>query len=635
MSSNHKETLKKSSGRFISFIKHAFSLVQSSHLALYSSKYSRRDYIQHQLLTILLFKEYRKEDYRTVMWDLVEMDRVRETLGLTTIPHFTTLQKLLNRIKPVYLDILFKSTLKLFYFPDDTISITALDSAGFTSGYYSHYYSERIGKIRKHFMKTSISVDIDQQVITGFIISKSRIHDSKHAYPLLKKCHKNLKSECYVMDRGYDSEKMHRFIRESLKAISIIPTRSWRGTEHIWGKYRREMTDNFDAVRYRKRFLVETKFSVLKRRFGADLKSRIYQIQKKEIACKIVLANLDRFIQLFCFEVFYRAHFLIHSGIQYVVNRMAGSGTFFLDKAVLVTGASGFIGRHLLDQLAGQSAHITTISRNQGEFPTDIEQYALDIGDEQALRDCITTCRPEYIIHLAAFKERSPAVESLYTALETNLIGTLNIFSAAKDTKSVKSIITLGTAEEYGNNLLPFHETARESPASPYSFSKLCVTHLGELFWRLYDLPVVVIRPTLAYGPGQGTDMFLPALITALRDNEPFSMTPGDQTRDFIYVGDLVEALLLAAQTPRSRGQVINIGSGKPVKLSELAGMVGQMMGKSGLVRLGGKPYRKTEVMDYYVDLKKAEDLLYWHARTSLHDGIEKTIAYYCGVQEE
>ena len=329
MFSNHKETIKKSSGRFISFIKHAFSLVRSSHLSVYSSKYSRRDYTQHQLLTLLLFKEYRKADYRMVIWDLVEMDRIREALELTSIPHFTTLQKFLSRIKPIYLEILFKCTLKIFYFPDDTISITAIDSSGFTSGYCSHYYSERIGKIRKHFLKTTISVDTDHQVITGFIISKSRIHDSRHAFPLLKKCHKILKSECYVMDRGYDSEKMHRFIRESLKAISIIPTRSWKGTEHVWGKYRKEMTDNFDAIRYRKRFLVETKFSILKRRFGADLRSRIFQIQKKEITCKIILANLDRFIQFFRIEVFYRAKNFNQAVVENFKSRSSWSGSVF------------------------------------------------------------------------------------------------------------------------------------------------------------------------------------------------------------------------------------------------------------------------------------------------------------------
>ncbi len=235
------------------------------------------------------------------------MDRIREELGLTSIPHFTTLQKFLCRIKPIYLDILFKCTLKIFYSHDDIIPITAIDSSGFTSGYCSHYYSERTGKIRKHFLKTSIVVDIDQQVITGFKISKSRVHDSEHAFSLLKECHKHHKSDCYLMDKGYDSEKMHRFIRESLNADSIIPARSHQYSKNVWGKYRKEMTDHFDFLRYRKRFLVETKFSVLKRRFGADLKSRIFQIPKKEISCKVILANLDRFIQFVWFEVFYRA----------------------------------------------------------------------------------------------------------------------------------------------------------------------------------------------------------------------------------------------------------------------------------------------------------------------------------------
>jgi hypothetical protein len=310
VSSNSKETIKRSHGRFINFIKHAYSLVQSSHLPLYSCKYSRRDYTQHQLLTLLLFKDFRKEEYRTVISNLEEMDRIRESLGLTSIPHFTTLQKFFCRIRPIYFYLLFKGTLKRFYTEEGSIPITAIDSSGFTSGYASHYYSVRTGKMRKHFLKTSISVDTDQQLITGFMISKNRVHDSQHALVLLKKCHRLRKSECYVMDRGYDSEKMHRLIRDTLNADSVIPVRVWSNTENIWGKYRKEMTDNFDDVRYRRRVLVETKFSVLKRRFGSDLKSRKYQSQRKEITCKIILANIDRVILFFCIEGFYRA--IIH-----------------------------------------------------------------------------------------------------------------------------------------------------------------------------------------------------------------------------------------------------------------------------------------------------------------------------------
>jgi hypothetical protein len=236
VSSNREETIKKSVSRNIRFIQTAISIVKSPHLNPYSSKFSKKIYTQHQLLILILFKDFRNKYYREFIEDIGDMKGVQEILDLPAVPHFTTLQIFLSRVKSLYLRLIFRKTVNLFYSNDDIIPITSIDSSGFTSGYCGYYYSERTGKIRKHFLKTSISIDTEQLVITGFVASNSRVHDTRHAVKLLPQCHKTRKPDCYVMDNGYDSEAIHRLIREDLHANSVIPVRS-RNNELIGGTY--------------------------------------------------------------------------------------------------------------------------------------------------------------------------------------------------------------------------------------------------------------------------------------------------------------------------------------------------------------------------------------------------------------
>jgi len=292
-----------SSNKYINFIDLSLKTVQSSRLNLYSCKYSKRVYTQHQLLVLVLLKEYISTDYRDFVELIDLMNDVKEKLDLDKIPHYTTLQKFVSRIPSSLFNIILSRTLKLFYLHGENASITAIDATGFTSSYASHYYSRRTGKLLRSFLKTSIAVDTDKKVILGWKISQKTDHEIRHVNALIRQSNKNKKSECYVLDKGYDSEKIHILIREEIKADSIIPLRV-RKRKKIKGKYRKQLHLTFDKIKYNKRNIAETTFSVVKRKFGEVLKARKFFNQVKEIKIKLIVYNINKkVVQIICIKI--------------------------------------------------------------------------------------------------------------------------------------------------------------------------------------------------------------------------------------------------------------------------------------------------------------------------------------------
>ena len=171
-------------------------------------------------------------------------------------------------------------------------------------------------------------------------------------------------------------------------------------------------------------------------------------------------------------------------------------------------------------------------------------------------------------------------------------------------------------------------------PVSAYSFSKVAAAQLLQTFHRIHGLPIVVLRPSLAYGPGQGNEMFLPALIWSLLRGRRFAMSRGEQTRDYVYIDDVIAALLRAAVCPEATGQVINVSSGEPSRIVDIAKLAADLIGNNAesLLDIGKIEYRQGEAINYWADRSKAKQLLGWEPNVTLHDGLARTVEHYRSI---
>ena len=300
---------------------------------------------------------------------------------------------------------------------------------------------------------------------------------------------------------------------------------------------------------------------------------------------------------------------------------------------ILITGANGFLGRHLSSALLSTGTKVTQLVHTIApeHHKTDIK-IALDLTDRNKVIEVFTNLQPDYVIHLASTKDRMNTGMQFRNSYETNLSISLNVIEACLGLYDFKRLIFLGTCDEYGQTTCPFVETQRELPVNTYGLSKLAVTQLLSGLYQSHQFPSVVLRPSVIYGPNQGNEMFLPALIQSLLAKKDFAMTFGEQFRDFVYVNDVVDAIiktLLAGE--QVNGSIINIGAGVSYQVKKVALIVADLIkptAKSHL-KLGVVQYRPNEAMDYAINISLAKQSLDWQPLTTLTQGLQHTINHF------
>jgi len=305
--------------------------------------------------------------------------------------------------------------------------------------------------------------------------------------------------------------------------------------------------------------------------------------------------------------------------------------SFYKNKKVLVTGAGGFVASHLLPVLNKICPRVFLLSDKKiGNNPFNL--FIGNLRNKTFIKDVIVKTQPDVVFNLAAIKNRTAKVDDVAIALENNFNSTFNLLSALTTELSspLTSVVLLGSLEEYGNQEVLFNETLREKPVSAYSLSKVCASYLGEFFYRTYSLPVTTLRPSIAYGPKQGTEMFLPAIINAILKKQKFDMTQGNQTRDFIFITDLVDAILKTpVNSSKVAGKIINLGSGNSVTLRELITIIENLSNLNAIANFGVLDYRANEIMQYSTEIKLAKELLSWEPKTSLTNGLKIILENY------
>ena len=312
------------------------------------------------------------------------------------------------------------------------------------------------------------------------------------------------------------------------------------------------------------------------------------------------------------------------------------------NKKVLVTGADGFIGSHLVEELLNQRCRVRAFCYYNSfnswgwldtlpkEVQKEIEIFMGDIRDPNGVRTAVKGC--DIVFHLAALIAIPFSYHSPDNYVDTNIKGTLNVLQACRDHNAEKILIT-STSEVYGTALyIPIDEKHPRQGQSPYSATKIGADSLSESFYRSFDLPITIVRPFNTYGPRQSARAVIPTIITQLLNGrKEISLGALHPTRDLLYVKDTTAAFTAIAKSDKVKGEEINIATQQEISIRDLAQKLIDQINPSAIIVEEKQRMRpeKSEVERLMGSNEKIMRLTGWEPNYSLDEGLKETTSWF------
>jgi UDP-glucose 4-epimerase len=288
---------------------------------------------------------------------------------------------------------------------------------------------------------------------------------------------------------------------------------------------------------------------------------------------------------------------------------------------VLVTGASGLIGSQVLPLL--READVVALSRSPRLDEDGLRWLTCDLAEPGSAFEIVASVRPEVIIHLAGAVRGDRSLEAVIPTLGANLVATVGLLEAATKIGAQRIVLSGSLLEE------PAAGGTNAVPSSPYGASRWAASAYGRMFHALFDAPVVILRPSFAYGPGQDPTKLIPHVIKTLLDGGNPRLSSGERRLDCVYAEDVAQAYVDAASAPGVEGRTLDIGCGTLSSVRSIVDRIVELLGPtSGHPVFDALPVRPFE-QEVEVDVEEAARVLGWRATTDFEDGLRTTIDWF------